>query len=249
MRSELHRAARLEIIRIAQHPLIIRCQEPPGLAREALGRGVAPRGHVAFHGVRNRVVAGDCGHLARLRPRQQRIENGHAKRRLGIAAGHFHVRPSIGNQRVALRLAASAGRGRNCDHRQHRSRGLAVAPVIAHAAAVGVYEVDSFGAVERAAAPEPDDGVHAASGREHSPGLDHHRVRIWFEVVERESLHAGFGQPLDGARHIARRHQAAVRDHQRAPEAQLAGQRAQLFESAFAEQDPGADLEVEWPHG
>ena len=122
----------------------------------------------------------------------------YSKCRLGIAAGHFHVRPRIGNQRVALRLAARAGRGRNGDHRKHRLRSLAVAPVIAHAAAVGQYEVDPFGAVERAATAEPDDRVHTASGREHSPGLHHLRVRIRVEIVEGEGLHACFRQTARG---------------------------------------------------
>ena len=60
----------------------------------------------------------------------------------------------VGDHRVALRLAAGAGGGRNADHRQQRRGRLAVAAVVGDLAAVGEQEVDALGAVERAAAAE-----------------------------------------------------------------------------------------------
>ena len=87
------------------------------------------------------------------------IENRHAERGPLVAAGHFHVRLGVGDQRVRLRLAAGAGGRRHGDHRQQRPGRLALPPIVLHPPAARIEKVDSLRAVHRAAAAEADDQI------------------------------------------------------------------------------------------
>jgi hypothetical protein len=65
------------------------------LPREDDGGWRASRGGAAFYRMRDSVVPGGGGDLARLRARQQRVGNRCAKGGLGIATGHFDARGGI----------------------------------------------------------------------------------------------------------------------------------------------------------
>ena len=102
-----------------------------------------------------------------------------------------------------------------------------------------------FCAVEGAAAAQADDRVDAERRGKRAPALDHRRVRVDVEVVERNRVHAGGAQQPQGPFHVARLEQARVGDEQRLREAQLAGDVAEALDSAGAEDEPRAKLEVE----
>ena len=120
----------------------------------------------------------------------------------------------IGNERIALGLAPGAGGGGNADHGKHVLRGLAVSPVVLHAAAVGQQEVDALGAIQGAASPQSDDGVRPLFGCELSPPLDHGGIGVDVEVVERHRLHSRRLERVQGFVHVARGLQAMVRYQQ-----------------------------------
>ena len=182
--------------------------------------------------------------------RQLGIEERDAERGLLVAAGHLHVRLGVGDERERLRLAAGAGGRRHGDHRQHRPRGLADAPVVLHPAAVGVEEVDALGAVHRAAAAEADDqvGIEAA-WRTPAPASTWSVVGFSADAVEQLRLDAGLVAATSSPRcGMAGRDDARVADDQRPPCAELAGQARRARRSCRAEDDPRARLEVERNH-
>ena len=84
--------------------------------------------------------------------------------------------------------------------------------------------------------------------RDGPPGLDHARVGIGVEVVERERPHALRVQERRGALHLPGRDDPAIGDEQRARERQLARQLAEPRKRAIAEHDARAQLKVERAH-
>ena len=100
MSAPQHRPSREPIVRRFEHAREVPTQPPPGIAREQIGR-LAPAGrHVRLDGVRDGIVAGHRGDVARLRHGQLRIEKRDAERRFRIAAGHLGVRLAVGNERI-----------------------------------------------------------------------------------------------------------------------------------------------------
>jgi hypothetical protein len=99
-----------------------------------------------------------------------------------------------------------------------------VALVVAHGPAVGQDEIDPLGAVERAAAPEPDDRIDAARCGMHPARLDHARVGVRIEVVERTGCDAGLAQNRLHTANQSRGHDAGVGHDQGPGKAAFAGQ-------------------------
>ncbi len=124
----------------------------------------------------------------RLRYSQFRIENGDAKGGLGIATGHFHVGLFVGNDGKRLGFATGAGRGRNADRGQHGMNGFADLPVVGHDAAIGQQEIDSFGAVHGAAAPDGNEKVGAMAASGFQTRLHMARCGILFHAVEQQRV-------------------------------------------------------------
>ena len=187
-RTEVHRAARVEVARAREHRLVVGVQESKGLAREEGRDRRAPGRGGGLDRVRDRVEAGGGSDRRRLRERELRVEQGDLEGQLRIAAGHLHVRLGIDDDRIGLHLRAGAGRRRNRQHRQHRLRGLPVALVVGDRPAVCQQEIDPLRAVEGAAASQPDDRVDVARRRDPVSPFDHRRIGVDVEVVERDRL-------------------------------------------------------------
>ncbi len=174
------------VARLLHHAFERRAQQIPGALRKRV-RERRPSGRdPRLDSVGDRVVAGHRRDAARRAHRELGIENRDLHRRRRIAARHLHMRRGIGDDGIALRLAPGAGGRRNADHRQQRCVRLAVSTVVGHRAAVGQQEVDALGAVERAAAAEPDDRVDPERRGKGAAGLDHRGIGILAEVVVRE---------------------------------------------------------------
>ena len=210
-----HGSSGVEIPRGSQHSLVVPLEQSPGFPGKALGDGVALGGDEALHRVGNGIESCRGRHLSRLGKRQRRIQQDHPKRSLGIPASHLLMGIRVGNERVALSLAPGAGRGGNADHGQHIPGGLAVSPVVLHAAAVGQQKVDALGAIQGTASPQSDDGVRPLFGCELSPPLDHGRIGVDVEVVEGQRLNARRLESVQGFVDVARGLQAMVGHQQR----------------------------------
>ena len=159
VRAELHHRPGFHVGRVHDDTLEAVGEQAPRLVRERVRQRRAARRHRGLDGMRDRVDARRGRNGRRSAGGQLGIEDRDAERGRRIAARHLHVRAGIGDHRVALRLAAGAGGRGNADRRQQRRRGLAVAAVLAHLAAVGEQEIDPLGAVERAAAADGDDRI------------------------------------------------------------------------------------------
>ena len=201
-----------------------------------------------FHRVGDGVEAGRGGDRRRLGERQLRIEDRDGEGELRVAARHLHVRPAVGDDRVALGLRARAGRGRHGEHRQERPARVSVAAVVGHRAAVRQQQVDRLGAIERAAAAEADDGVDAPPRRERHAAVDHGRVRVDVEVVEDGALHSGLPQQPERPVDVSRLLEAGVGDDQGPREAEVAGQFADAVDGAPSEHQARGEVEVEGRH-
>ena len=88
-------------------------QQPEGLPGEEPRGGRGGQADMALHGMGEGIDARQGCYPRRLREREQNVEDRHAKRRAGIAAGHLHVGLCVGNQGKRLHLAACAGSGRH----------------------------------------------------------------------------------------------------------------------------------------
>ena len=173
------------------------------------------------------------------------IEDGQTKRRLRIAARHLAMRPCVGDQRIGLHFAPGACGGRHGNHGKHRLAGLAVAAVVGHRAAVGQQEIDTLGAVERAAAAPGDERVDTQLRRMQPSDLDHVRIGIAVEIVEHAGRHPRRVERRERSSHLTRRDEALVGDDERSPESHLARQRAELTRRAGTEHEPRPRLKVE----
>ncbi len=81
----------------------------------------------------------------------------YAEAGLFIAAGHFHVRFGVADQRERLCFTARTGCGRDGNHGQHCLGRFADAPIILNLPAVGIEKIDSLGTIHRTAAAKTDD--------------------------------------------------------------------------------------------
>ena len=79
---------------------------------------IALAGHQRFERMTKRIQTRASSDVARLRHRQRRIEQGHARDYFAIAAGHFLVGFHVGDQRVTLAFTAGSGGGWNSNERQ-----------------------------------------------------------------------------------------------------------------------------------
>src|SRR3954454_1161150 len=73
VRTQLHRSARLEIVGLSKHALVVWLEQSPRFAREKLGKPIALGSDESLDGVRNRIETGSRRDASRLRNRQRRI--------------------------------------------------------------------------------------------------------------------------------------------------------------------------------
>src|SRR5579883_3129429 len=107
------------------------------------GNGVPLRTNERFYGVRDCVDAGYSSDHLWLRHGEFRIENRYTKRGFLVATGHLEVGLFVGDEGVALGLAAGPGSGGNANGGKHRPRRFAVALVVGHPAAICEDEINS----------------------------------------------------------------------------------------------------------
>ena len=195
--------------------------------------------------MRERIVSGNGGDRSRLRNGQRRIEDGHSERNPRIAAGHLRVRVRVGDDRVALRLAAGSRRRRNPDRRQQRAARLAVAAVITHRAAARQDEVDALCAVERAAAAKRHDRIDPRRRRDQAPGFNHARVGVGVEIVKARGGVACGPQQRHRFFDVASRDDAGIGNEQGMSTPQVADEVSETPECGIAEDDTGGWLETE----
>jgi hypothetical protein len=179
---------------------------------------------------------------------ERRIEQRDPRRRRRIPARHLHVRGRVGDDGVALRLAAGPGRRRHENHGQQRRASPPVAAVVAHRAAVGQEEVDPLGAVERAAAAEADDRVRLEARGVSAARFHHRAVGVLAELVEGDDRDVRVLEQPARRRHVAGIDEAGVGDEQRAAESEIGGQMTEPRERALTEDDARARPEVEGLH-
>ena len=184
---QLNRLPGRHIGRAYKHLREVVGQQPEGLPGEEPRGGRGGEADMALHGVGEGIDARQGGYPRRLRQREQKVEDRHAKRRAGIAAGHLHVRLCIGNQGKRLHLAAGASGGGHGDRREHWRRRLAAAPVVGHPPAAAEQEVDPLGTVHRAAAADPHDDVGTKGPGAGCARVNMLRGRVFGQA--REALH------------------------------------------------------------
>ena len=181
--------------------------------------------------------------LARGAERQLRIENRDAERGGRVAARHLHVRRRIGDDRVALRLAAGAGGRGHADHRQQRRRrpcrsrdSRDISPPLVSRKLIPLAQSSEL------PPPSRDDRVDAPPARRSvAPCATIVAVRVRAELVKSAppgSMRDSSGQ-LD-RRGVAGLDDARVGDEQRAVKAEIASERPVRSPRAHAEDRPRA---------
>jgi hypothetical protein len=173
-----------------------------------------------------RIDTGEGRDARRLGERQFGIEQGDPAGGALVSAGHFHVRLRVADQGEGLGLAAGAGGGGHGDHGQHGAGGFAHTPIIAHAAATRIEEVNALGAIHGAAAPQSDEQFGPAFASQGQSGLHVGRGGIGVDGVEDGHFDAGAVQCLCAASGMAGGHHAGIADQERAPRGEFQRQGA-----------------------
>jgi hypothetical protein len=244
-RAELHRATCGDILAAAEHHRKVGIEQGEGLTREEVRDGIALGGDEGLDRMADGVEAGAGGDLARLGEGERGIEQCDARHRLAVAARHLLVRLLIGDQRVALALAAGAGGGRNGDEWQERFGRRVGVPVVAHPSAIGQQEVAALGGVHRAAAAEADDDVDFPVTRHREAGIDVGGGGVLVRPVVGHYREAG---PLERLPHLGRMaggDQALIGDQQRARRPDLTCQLAQTCQATRPRDQPRTCSEVD----
>ena len=206
MRANLHRAARFQIVRIAQHAFEIRRQQPPRFAREYLRGERALGRHIAFHRVRDGVVTGGCGHRARLRTRQQRIENRQRERRpwdrRKPSSRAWRRRKSARSSVLRCRCRPWSGRRSSAASAARLCRSpssRACLPPLVRTKLMPLAQSSEL------PPPSPMSESTAAAAANARPASTIAVSGFAVEIVKWEGLDAGVGQQFDGLLDIARR--------------------------------------------
>lgn len=218
--------------------------EAEGFTGKDGGPGVTLVGHGGFQGVREGIHTGADSDAVRLRDGEFGIEDGDLGGGFHIATGHLDVGFRIGDQGVALALAARAGRGRDGDHRQHGFRRLVRAPVVLHATAVGEDEITPLRRIHAAAAAEADDEVGLELASDGDTAVHILRAGIFPHIAIHPDLDPGLDEKAGGTGDVACAQDARITDDQRPFATEFLGQAAHLGERAIAKDESGAGLMV-----
>ena len=193
----------------------------------------------------DRVDACAGRHAARLREREDGIEDGDTGRRLRIAARHFLVRLLVGDQREGLTFAACAGGRRNRDERQHWPCCLADAHVILHPAAVGQQKIGSLRRIHAAAAANRHNQVRLRGSCHCQALIDIFRGGIFAGAIINRHGNTRRRQRLPHAGRMPRNDDARIGDQQHFLPPELAREFADSFDGVSAKDETCAGLPVE----
>ena len=239
-RAEQHSAPRLFVERMRHHTGEAGDAQLEGLVGKHQREGIALLRHRRFDGMSNGVNAGAGGDAWRLGYGELRIEQGDARRSLGIQTGHLLVSVLIGDQRGALAFAARARRGGDRDEGQHRLRRLAHAPIILHLPAVGENEIAALRRVHRTAAAQAHQEVHRCFTCDRQTLIHVARGRVLTDAIISHCAQARGLQRVFHPSRVPGDHQARIRDQQHPLRAEAARQFAHPSHAAGAEDQLGA---------
>ena len=186
------------------------------------------------------VDAGGSGYRRRHAGQQFSVEENAVEAGFAVTAGHLLARLFPGDDGVALRFAAGAGRCRDADGGQHGRVRFTVTQVVLHATAVGEQKVDALGAVHGTAATEPDDEVDGLSTvmGTGDAGADVGCRRVLTDVAESKVRQSGAAQRVSSAIANAGGLDSFVGDDEDRPGRELAGELAKLVKGVTADEEP-----------
>ena len=243
VRAELHGGAGGQVLRLLQHRLVVGGQILPRRPRAHPRERVRFRADERLDGVGDGVDARHGRDRRRLRDGQFGVEDAHAERGLLVPARHLHVAGPVGDEGVALGLAAGAAGGRHAHARQHRLRRLVVPAVVGHLPAVRQQEVDPLRTVHRRPAADGHDQIDGMFLRRRHAVSNFVLGRVLLHPVKHEHVHARRPEHLRRPLRVADVVQTWVGDEQRAT-AERPGGFTQLGKRPGPEDHPAERLEV-----